>query len=53
MRGWVAQGTATDVIERLKMYEGLGFGGVTLRITSWNQRQQLDRLIDEVLPAFQ
>jgi len=53
VRGWVAQGTATDVIERLKMYEGLGFGGVTLRITSWNQRQQLDRLIDEVLPAFQ
>ncbi len=53
VRGWVAQGTATDVIERLKMYEGLGFGGVTLRITSWNQRQQLDRLINEVLPAFQ
>jgi len=53
VRGWVAQGTAADVIARLKMYEGLGFDGVTLRITSWNQRQQLARLIDEVLPAFQ
>jgi len=53
VRGWVAQGTAADVIERLKMYEGLGFDGVTLRITSWNQRGQLARLIDEVLPAFQ
>lgn len=53
VRGWVAQGTAADVIERLKMYEGLGFDGVTLRITSWNQREQLARVIDEVLPAFQ
>jgi hypothetical protein len=35
------------------MYEALGFDGVTLRITSWNQRAQLARLIDEVLPHFQ
>lgn len=53
VRGWVAQGTAADVVERLKMYEELGFDGVTLRITSWNQRAQLARLIDEVLPHFQ
>lgn len=53
VRGWVAQGPAADVVERLRMYEGLGFDGVTLRITSWNQRDQLARLIDEVLPKFQ
>jgi alkanesulfonate monooxygenase SsuD/methylene tetrahydromethanopterin reductase-like flavin-dependent oxidoreductase (luciferase family) len=53
VRGWVAQGTAADVVTRLKMYEALGFDGVTLRITSWNQRAQLTRLIDEVLPHFQ
>ncbi|MGI8486133.1 MAG: hypothetical protein ACR2OU_17975, partial [Thermomicrobiales bacterium] len=53
VRGWVAQGTAADVVERLRMYEGLGFDGVTLRITSWNQRDQLTRIIDEVLPSFQ
>lgn len=53
VRGWVAQGTAADVVERLKMYEGIGFDGVTLRITSWNQRNQLSRLIDEVVPHFQ
>ena len=53
VRGWVAQGTAADVVARLKMYEALGFDGVTLRITSWNQQAQLTRLIDEVLPHFQ
>ncbi len=53
VRGWVAQGTAADVVARLKMYEDLGFDGVTLRITSWNQRDHLSRLIDEVLPHFQ
>jgi alkanesulfonate monooxygenase SsuD/methylene tetrahydromethanopterin reductase-like flavin-dependent oxidoreductase (luciferase family) len=52
VRGWVAQGTAAAVVDRLKMYEELGFDGVTLRITSWNQRTQLARLIDEVLPHF-
>lgn len=52
VQGWVAQGSAAEVIARLKMYEELGFGGVTLRITSWNQRQQLDRLIEDVLPHF-
>jgi alkanesulfonate monooxygenase SsuD/methylene tetrahydromethanopterin reductase-like flavin-dependent oxidoreductase (luciferase family) len=52
VQGWVAQGSATDVVARLKMYEELGFDGVTLRITSWNQRQQLARLIDDVLPHF-
>ncbi len=53
VRGWVAQGTAADVVARLKMYEQVGFDGVTLRITSWEQRDQLTRLIDEVLPHFQ
>jgi alkanesulfonate monooxygenase SsuD/methylene tetrahydromethanopterin reductase-like flavin-dependent oxidoreductase (luciferase family) len=53
VRGWDAQGTAAAVVDRLEMYEALGFDGVTLRITSWNQRAQLGRLIDEVLPHFQ
>jgi alkanesulfonate monooxygenase SsuD/methylene tetrahydromethanopterin reductase-like flavin-dependent oxidoreductase (luciferase family) len=52
VRGWVAQGSAADVVARLKMYEALGFDGVTLRITSRNQKAQLARLIDEVLPHF-
>ena len=52
VQGWTSQGSAAQVVARLKAYEALGFDGVTLRITSWNQREQLARLIDEVLPHF-
>lgn len=53
VEGWVSLGTAEQVIAKLKSYEAIGFDEVTLRITSWNQREQLDRLILEVLPHFQ
>jgi alkanesulfonate monooxygenase SsuD/methylene tetrahydromethanopterin reductase-like flavin-dependent oxidoreductase (luciferase family) len=53
VEGWVSLGTAEQVIAKLKSYEAIGFDEVTLRITSWNQRDQLDRLINEVLPHFQ
>ena len=52
VEGWVALGTPAQVVDKLKRYEALGFSEVTLRITSWNQRAQLDRLINEVLPHF-
>jgi alkanesulfonate monooxygenase SsuD/methylene tetrahydromethanopterin reductase-like flavin-dependent oxidoreductase (luciferase family) len=52
LEGWVATGSVEQIVEHLKVYERLGFDEVTLRITSWNQRQQLDRLINEVLPHF-
>jgi alkanesulfonate monooxygenase SsuD/methylene tetrahydromethanopterin reductase-like flavin-dependent oxidoreductase (luciferase family) len=52
VQGWTSQGTAEQVIERIKSYEAIGFDGITLRITSWNQREQLARLIEEVLPHF-
>ena len=52
VQGWTSQGTPEQIVERLKRYEEIGFDGVTLRITSWNQREQLDRLIKEVLPHF-
>jgi alkanesulfonate monooxygenase SsuD/methylene tetrahydromethanopterin reductase-like flavin-dependent oxidoreductase (luciferase family) len=50
--GWVALGTPEQVVERLKIYERLGFDEVTLRPTSWDQRGQLDLLINEVAPHF-
>jgi alkanesulfonate monooxygenase SsuD/methylene tetrahydromethanopterin reductase-like flavin-dependent oxidoreductase (luciferase family) len=50
--GWVATGTAKQVVEQIKVYEDLGFDEITLRITSWNQQEQLARLIEEVLPHF-
>lgn len=53
LNGWVAAGSVEQVVEHLKVYERLGFHEVTLRITSWNQREQLARLTNEVLPHFQ
>jgi alkanesulfonate monooxygenase SsuD/methylene tetrahydromethanopterin reductase-like flavin-dependent oxidoreductase (luciferase family) len=48
----VAIGSVEQIVEKLKRYEALGFDEATLRITSWNQRAQLDRLIAQVLPHF-
>jgi alkanesulfonate monooxygenase SsuD/methylene tetrahydromethanopterin reductase-like flavin-dependent oxidoreductase (luciferase family) len=52
VEGWVSLGSVEDIVTKLKGYEALGFNEVTLRITSWNQRAQLDRVINEVLPHF-
>ena len=40
-------------VDHLKVYEKLGFEEVALRITAWDQRGQLKRLIEEVVPHFQ
>jgi alkanesulfonate monooxygenase SsuD/methylene tetrahydromethanopterin reductase-like flavin-dependent oxidoreductase (luciferase family) len=50
--GWVATGSVEQVVEHIRRYEELGFDEITLRITSWNQEEQLDRFITEVLPHF-
>lgn len=52
LESWVATGSPRQCIEHLKVYEHLGFDEVTVRITSWKQRDQLDRLIEEVAPHF-
>lgn len=52
VEGWVAIGSVEQIVEKLKRYEALGFNEATLRITSWDQRAPLDRLINEVLPHF-
>jgi alkanesulfonate monooxygenase SsuD/methylene tetrahydromethanopterin reductase-like flavin-dependent oxidoreductase (luciferase family) len=53
VEGWVAAGSVEQVVEHIKVYEALGFDEIALRITSWNQREQLERLINEVLPHFE
>ena len=40
------------MVEHIRTYEELGFDAIALHITSWNQRQQLERFITEVLPHF-
>jgi alkanesulfonate monooxygenase SsuD/methylene tetrahydromethanopterin reductase-like flavin-dependent oxidoreductase (luciferase family) len=47
---WVATGSPKQCAERLGQLRDLGFTEVTLRITSWNQAEQYQRLVDEVLP---
>ena len=50
VHSWVAMGSPERCIEHLRRYEALGFDGITLRITSWDQRGQFRRLMEEVLP---
>ena len=50
---FVALGTPEQAVEHLKRIEQLGFDEVALRITSWNQREQMERLIAEVAPHFE
>jgi alkanesulfonate monooxygenase SsuD/methylene tetrahydromethanopterin reductase-like flavin-dependent oxidoreductase (luciferase family) len=51
VEGWTATGSAEQCIEHLRVYEELGFDEVTLRITSWDQFGQLERVMREVLPG--
>jgi alkanesulfonate monooxygenase SsuD/methylene tetrahydromethanopterin reductase-like flavin-dependent oxidoreductase (luciferase family) len=48
--GWTATGSVDQIVEHLLVYQELGFDEVTLRITSWNQFDQLKRVIEEVIP---
>ena len=50
---FVALGTPEQAVEHLKRIEQLGFDEAALRITSWNQREQMERLIAEVAPHFE
>lgn len=49
---WTAAGTPEQCIEKLRAYFDAGVQEITLRLTSWNQRQQLDLFLREVAPAF-
>jgi alkanesulfonate monooxygenase SsuD/methylene tetrahydromethanopterin reductase-like flavin-dependent oxidoreductase (luciferase family) len=48
--GWTATGSPEACIERLRVIRDIGFDEVTLRVAGWDQRGQLERLMNEVLP---
>lgn len=48
--GWTAAGTPAECVEDLNRLVRAGAKAITLRITSWNQRDQFDRIVSEVLP---
>ncbi|GIW09707.1 MAG: N5,N10-methylene tetrahydromethanopterin reductase [Dehalococcoidia bacterium] len=49
---WVAYGSPAEVIAKLQQFAEAGAREITLRLTSWDQRGQYRRLVEEVLPAF-
>ncbi|HVN91416.1 MAG TPA: LLM class flavin-dependent oxidoreductase [Candidatus Binataceae bacterium] len=48
--GWTAAGTPTQCIEDLNGLIAAGAKSITLRITGWKQREQYERIVNEVLP---
>lgn len=49
---WTAAGTPEQCADHLRTFERLGFGRVSLRITSWDQEGQLRRVVEDVLPLL-
>ncbi len=47
---WTAAGTPEQCAEHLRDLANDGAKAITLRITSWDQKGQLQRLVNEVLP---
>jgi alkanesulfonate monooxygenase SsuD/methylene tetrahydromethanopterin reductase-like flavin-dependent oxidoreductase (luciferase family) len=52
VEGWTAAGSPKQCIEELQAYFDAGVQHVSLRLTSWDQRGQLKRFLNEVAPAF-
>lgn len=49
---WCATGSVERCVEHLRVFQEMGIDEVTLRITSWNQMSQLERVIAEVVPQL-
>ena len=52
VEGWTVAGSPASCIEQLRAYFAAGLGHMALRLTSWDQRGQLRRFLEEVAPAF-
>jgi alkanesulfonate monooxygenase SsuD/methylene tetrahydromethanopterin reductase-like flavin-dependent oxidoreductase (luciferase family) len=50
--GWTAAGDPKQCIAELQAYFDAGVQHLSLRMTSWDQRGQLKRFLNEVAPAF-
>ncbi|HEV8471445.1 MAG TPA: LLM class flavin-dependent oxidoreductase [Methylomirabilota bacterium] len=47
---WTVAGSPALCVEQLRAYFDAGLGHMALRLTSWDQRGQLKRFLDEVAP---
>jgi len=52
IEAWTAAGTAEQCISHLRELLAEGPKSVTLRITSWHQTEQFERLVGELLPRL-
>ena len=52
VEGWTVAGPPKECVEQLRAYFDAGVGHMALRLTSWDQKGQLRRFLDEVAPAF-
>ena len=52
VEGWTAAGSPQRCIEELRAYFDAGLQHMALRLSSWDQRGQLKRFLNEVAPAF-
>jgi alkanesulfonate monooxygenase SsuD/methylene tetrahydromethanopterin reductase-like flavin-dependent oxidoreductase (luciferase family) len=52
VEGWTVAGSPRQCVEQLRAYADAGLGHIALRLTSWDQRGQLDRFLNEVAPAL-
>ncbi len=52
VEGWTVAGSPKECVEQLRAYFDAGVGHMALRLTSWDQKGQLRRFLDDVAPAF-
>jgi alkanesulfonate monooxygenase SsuD/methylene tetrahydromethanopterin reductase-like flavin-dependent oxidoreductase (luciferase family) len=52
VEGWTVAGSPKRCIEELRAYFEAGVGHMALRLSSWNQRGQLESFLGEVAPAI-
>src|SRR5437867_46861 len=52
VEGWTVSGPPKRCIDELRRYFDAGLGHMSLRLTSWDQRGQLERFLGEIAPAF-
>ena len=52
VEGWTISGDPKSCAEQLRAYAAAGLGHMALRLSSWDQRGQLARFLNEVVPAY-
>jgi alkanesulfonate monooxygenase SsuD/methylene tetrahydromethanopterin reductase-like flavin-dependent oxidoreductase (luciferase family) len=52
VEAWTAAGTSKQCVGHLRELLAEGPKSITLRITSWRQAEQFERLVDELLPLL-